>query len=441
MQSPTMDRLEREVRELRPVRPVGRVTRATHGLVTVEALAQVAALGDGLRIDTSVGAMRAEVVDLRQDGVVALIDGPGAGVQLGDRATCIGPPSLLPDKSWLGRVIDPHGAPLDGRHLRRGPRARPIHGPPPKVQDRRGLGARLSTGMALFDTLLPLARGQRIGLFAGSGVGKSTLLGRFANGVEADVVVLVLVGERGREVREFAEKILDETGKARSVMIVATSDQPPLTRRQALWSGMTVAEYFRDAGLHVLFLADSITRFAEAHREVALASGELAALRGFPPSMLQLITQMAERAGPGETSAAGDISAVMTVLVAGSDMDEPVADALRGTLDGHVVMDRAIAERGRFPAVDVVRSVSRSLPEAATGSEMTIIARTRRMLALYDRAEIMVQSGLYTAGADPELDAAVALFPRLDAFLSETIPAGPEAAFARLASLLRQVIG
>jgi flagellum-specific ATP synthase len=288
----------------------------------------------------------------------------------------------------------------------------------------------------VFDTLLPLDRGQRIGLFAGSGVGKSSLLAKLARGVEADIVVIALIGERGRELREFTERVLGPDGMARSVVVTATSDQSPLVRRRCAWAAMAVAEHFRDKGLHVLLLADSITRFAEAHREVALAGGEDASLRGYPPSLAPAIMALAERAGPGPEGS-GDITAVFSVLVAGSDMDEPVADILRGTIDGHVVLDRRIAERGRFPAIDLLRSVSRSLPEAATPEENILIAQTRRLLGTWDRAEMMIQAGLYARGSDPQIDLAVKVWPALDGFLAEDAPAdGIGGSFRRLAAAL-----
>jgi flagellum-specific ATP synthase len=296
------------------------------------------------------------------------------------------------------------------------------------------MGARLATGLAVFDTLLPLVRGQRLGLFAGSGVGKSSLLSRFARGVEADVVVVALIGERGRELRDFVEEVLGPEGMARAVVVAATSDRPPTVRRRCALAAMAVAEHFRDRGAQVLLLADSITRFAEAHREVAVTAGEAGSLGGFPPSTAHAIMALAERAGPG-TGTAGDITAIFSVLVAGSDMEGPVADILRGVLDGHVVLDRRIAERGRYPAVDVLRSVSRSLPRAAAAAENALIAAARRHLGAWDRAELMVQAGLYAAGSDPAVDAAVRLFPALDAFVTED-SSGPEAAFARLAAIL-----
>jgi flagellum-specific ATP synthase len=291
--------------------------------------------------------------------------------------------------------------------------------------------------MAVFDTLLPLVRGQRIGLFAGSGVGKSHLLANFAQGMQADVVVLALVGERGREVLDFVNTILGPEGMARTVVVAATSDRSPLERRRCPLAAMTIAEHFRDQGKHVLYLADSITRFAEAHREVAVASGEMPALRGHPPSVANQIMRLAERAGPG-LNGVGDITAVFSVLVAGSDMEEPIADILRGVLDGHVVLDRKIAERGRYPAIDLLRSVSRSLPGAATPQENEQIQNVRRLLGAYAKSETMVRAGLYREDEDPVLDQAIKIWEDLDAFLASPSPDGPAAAFQQLELILRR---
>ena len=283
-------------------------------------------------------------------------------------------------------------------------------------------------------------RGQRIGLFAGSGVGKSSLLGHFARALAADVVVIALIGERGRELRDFVEAVLGPEGMTRAVVVAATSDQPAVVRRRCAWAAMCVAEHFRDQGRHVVFLADSVTRFAEAHREVATAAGEAPVLRGYPASTAHAIMSLCERAGPGPQGA-GDITAVFTVLVAGSDMEEPVADILRGVLDGHVVLDREIAERGRYPAIDVLRSVSRSLPAAASEPENNLIAQARAALGTYARSETMIRAGLYTPGNDAALDRAVEAWPALDAFLAEAEPQDAGHSFDRLALLLRRATG
>jgi flagellum-specific ATP synthase len=418
---------------------VGRVAGISGGTVLVRGLQRACGLGDRVILHRSGQPFGGEVVRIDGEGAAILPDAPMEGLAIGDAVETEGRSEIAPDDSWIGRVIDPFGNPLDGRPLLRGVQARGLRPEAPAAASRRRLGGRLETGVAVFDTLLPLVRGQRLGLFAGSGVGKSSLLGKFARGVEADVVVIALVGERGRELREFTERVLGPHGLARSVVVTATSDQSPLVRRRCAWTAMAVAEHFRDLGAHVLLLVDSITRFAEAHREVALAGGEQAALRGYPPSVSHAIMALAERAGPGPEGK-GDITAVFTVLVAGSDMDEPVADILRGVLDGHVVLDRQIAERGRFPAINLLRSVSRSLPEAATGPENTLIGEARRLLGAWDRSELMIQAGLYAKGSDPLVDQAIRVWPGLDAFLGEDAPPdGISGSFQRLAACLAPV--
>ncbi|PQO22868.1 flagellum-specific ATP synthase FliI [Rhodobacteraceae bacterium WD3A24] len=433
---PELGNLHKRVSEFDARRQRGRVSEIGRGAITVRGLSQVACLGDRVRLTCRDGRdLGGEVIRVAREEVSILADGPGEGAAIGDPVLHLGAADISPDDGWMGRVVDPFGTPLDGRPLARGAQTRQLRGAPPAAAQRRLLGARLRTGMAVFDTLLPLVRGQRLGLFAGSGVGKSTLLGRFARGVEADAVVIALIGERGREVQEFVTRVLGEEGMARSVVVAATSDQSPLLRRRAAWAAMAVAEHFRDQGRHVLMLVDSITRFAEAHREIAVAAGEEANLRGFPPSTAPLIMALAERAGTGGAGQ-GDITAVLSVLVAGSDMEEPLADITRGALDGHVVLDRAIAERGRFPAVDLLRSVSRSLPDAASAQENGLIARARELLGAYERAELMIQAGLYAEGSDPLVDAAMKIWPALDGFLAEDAPDGTDAAFSRLEALL-----
>jgi flagellum-specific ATP synthase len=427
------DALVSEISTVSRTARLGRVAEVARGTVVVRGIEDVATLGDRVLIDHHMGG---EVVAIRPDATTVLTDALAEGVAIGAPVKLLGRSELAPDLSWVGRIIDPFGTPLDGRPLFRGPVARPLMAPAPPAARRRRLGDRLETGVAVFDTLLPLVRGQRIGLFAGSGVGKSTLLGKFARGVTADIVVIALVGERGRELREFIDRVLGPEGMSRAIVVTATSDQSALVRRRCAWAAMTVAEHFRDQGMHVLLLADSVTRFAEAHREVALAGGEVASLRGYPPSVAPTIMAWAERAGPGEEGS-GDITAVFSVLVAGSDMEETIADILRGVLDGHVVMDRKIAERGRFPAIDLLRSVSRSLPEAASAEENAQIAIARRLLGAYDRAEMMIQAGLYAKGSDALIDQAIKVWPALDGFLAEDAPAdGIAGSFSRLQAAL-----
>lgn len=430
--------LDAELAVARPVREIGRVSAVEGNVLSVRGLSATCRIGDLARVWLQDGStLTGEVIQLHGEEMTLLPDNTPDGVSIGDRVALRAQSGLSPSNAWIGRVVDPYGNPLDGAPLLRGPEPRPLKASPPPPAERRALGARIETGMAGFNTVLPLVRGQRLGLFAGAGVGKSSLMGQFARQMKADVVVIALIGERGRELREFIENVLGKEGLKRSVIVAATSDQSPLLRRRCAWAAMSVAEHFRDQGLHVLFLADSITRFAEAHREVAIAAGELPALRGYPPSTSHMIMSLCERAGPGSATQ-GDITAVLSVLVAGSDMDEPIADILRGVLDGHVVLDRKIAERGRFPAVDLLRSVSRSLPAAASTKENELILEARRLIGSYEQSATMIRAGLYSEGSDPVLDVAIRAWPELDAFLGNPNQIDIETAFSRLALLLRR---
>ncbi len=423
-----------EIAELRPVHRSGLVSSVGAGALEISGIGIQARVGDLVEVDGRDGATaKGEVVALTRDAVKVMTYGPCDGVGLTDAARLTPMISARPANSWIGRVIDAFGEPLDGMPLERGTNFVDLKATPPPAADRKPMGVRLRTGLGALDTMLPLAKGQRIGIFAGSGIGKSSLLASMARGVEADLVVFALIGERGREVRHFIDDVLGPEGMARSVVISATSDQSPLVKRRAGWMAMSVAEYFRDQGKHVLFLADSITRMAESHREIALTAGEAPSLRAFPPSTANLISGFAERAGPG-TDGSGDITAVFSVLVAGSDMEEPVADITRGVLDGHIVLDREIAERGRFPAIDVRRSVSRSLPDVATDEQNTLIEHARRVLGTYEMAAPMIQTGLYTAGSDPEIDEAMRVWPLMDRFFTQTDCPNPVAAFENLAA-------
>ncbi len=333
---------------------------------------------------------------------------------------------LAPGEAWLGRVIDPLGRPLDGGGpLPPGPVSRPVRAAPPPAAGRARLGPRLALGVRALDCFATTRQGQRLGLFSGSGVGKSTLLAMLARGAAADVTVLALVGERGREVREFIEDELGPEGLARAVIVVATSDAPPLLRREAAHAAMTVAEHFRDQGRQVLLMMDSVTRFCLALREIGLSAGEPPATRGYPPSVFAELPRLLERAGPGrqprpdDPRPPGHITALFTVLVEGDDHNEPVADAVRGILDGHVVLDRRIAEAGRYPAVDVLRSLSRAAAGCLDAEETALVRRARAILALYADMADLLRLGAYRAGTDPAVDEAVALAPRIEAVLAQ----------------------
>lgn len=389
-----------------------------------------------------------EVISVSQDTITAISFSDGSDLQIGSAVAIRPEPSVIVGDNWLGRIVGYDGKVAGAtsnmmvQHLK--------SGPPPATM-RRGIGNRLSTGWMVCDALLPICRGQRMGLFAGSGVGKSTLLGALANSIEADRVVIGLIGERSREVREFATSVLTPQVRSKAVIVSATAGEPPAAKKRAAYCAMTAAEHFRDQGHHVLLLMDSVTRFAEAHREIALLAGEQPALHAFPPSTVRTVAELLERAGPGAMTdnagsgtgsdagpgaGAGDITAIFSVLVAGSDLEEPVADMMRGILDGHIVLSREIAERGRYPAVNVLASVSRALPKAASESESALIHKARAVIATYEDALPMVQAGLYQAGTDSAIDEALTVFPKLDAFIATPNPDSIDAAFATLSNCL-----
>lgn len=437
-QAARLKSFQNRLSQIQIARTVGRVSQVERGMIFATGLDQEAHIGDRAEVGRRSGTtLRGEVVQLTANGIILLPDGSVDGVALGDRVLLDRNTGISPGTHWVGRIIDPDGNPLDGAPLLPGLSPRPLQTSPPAAAARRHLGARMDTGHVVFDTMLPIVRGQRIGLFAGSGVGKSSLMGNLAKTMSADIVVVALVGERGREVRHFVENVLGPEGRARTIVVAATSDQSALVRRRCAWTAMAVAEYFRDLGQSVLLLADSITRFAEAHREVAVAAGESPVLRGFPPSTSHLIMSLCERAGPGADDQ-GDITAVFSVLVAGSDMDEPIADILRGVLDGHVVLDRSIAERGRFPAVDVLRSVSRSLPAAAAADENELINAVRRHFSVYSHNQMMITAGLYTQGTDPEIDMAMQVWSSLDNAMGGTHSQSCAHSFDQLKLALRR---
>ncbi|WP_184017350.1 flagellar protein export ATPase FliI [Sphingobium boeckii] len=424
------------LRALEPDRRYGRVVAVRGALIEIEGLAGAAQIGSRIRVG---GAVDAEVIGLDRGIAHCLPFSYPQGIASGTRADLVGGAfAIKPSSAWLGRMIDGLGRPIDGsRPLPAGGQSRLIRGMPPHASARARVGRKIETGVAALDIFAPLCEGQRLGLFAGSGVGKSTLLSMIARWTECDVAVIGLIGERGREVQEFVEDDLGPEGMARSVVVVATSDEPALMRRQAAWTTMAVAEHFRDQGLHVLCLMDSVTRFAMAQREIGLASGEPPATKGYTPTVFAELPRLLERAGPGVVGQ-GSITGLFTVLVDGDDHNEPVADAVRGILDGHVVITRRIAERGRYPAIDVLKSISRTLPRAHEPEQNRICLAARRILSTYGDMEEMVRLGAYRAGSSEEVDRAVRLAPQIEALLNQAKDARrfSEDGFAALAALV-----
>ncbi|MEI9887310.1 MAG: FliI/YscN family ATPase [Rhizomicrobium sp.] len=347
-----MHALLKDIADISTTRRFGRVARLEGLLVEVTGAAGAISLGGQVHLSTSSDKrISCEVVGFRDGRALVMPLGNLDGLTLGARADFDDSPAVIfPSQAWLGRVIDGFGNPSDGKGpLPAGPEAYPLKASPPPAASRARVGAKLDLGVRALNAFATCCQGQRMGIFSGSGVGKSTLLSMLARNSDADAIVIALVGERGREVKEFVEDDLGEEGLARSVVVAATSDEPPLVRRQAAYLAMAVAEQLRDSGLHVLLLMDSVTRFAMAQREVGLSAGEPPASKGYTPTVFAELPRLLERAGPGFADGQGSITGLFTVLVEGDDHNEPVADAVRGILDGHIVLERNIAERGRFP--------------------------------------------------------------------------------------------
>jgi len=322
----------------------------------------------------------------------------------------------------LGRVLDGLGRPIDGRGSLNTTENAPIYNAAPHPLRRQAIAEPLVTGVRAIDGLLTIGKGQRMGIFAGSGVGKSMLMGAIARGSRADVSVIALVGERGREVQEFVDRDLGRVGLARSVVVVSTSDQPALVRLKAAWVATTVAEFYREQGLDVILLMDSVTRFAMAQREVGLAIGEPPASKGYTPSVFSLMPKLLERAGTAER---GSITGFFTVLVEGDDFNEPICDAARSILDGHIMLTRDLAARNHYPAIDVLNSISRVMPAVTTPEHRGNAAKVRKLMATYEKARDLVNIGAYVAGTDPEIDAALAALPALMGFLQQGVEFAP----------------
>lgn len=404
--------------------------------VHVKGLSGIIGLGNRISITGENNRqLLGEVISLEDDICTAMMYERTSGVRIGQKAFLHSDLPPRPSDDWVGKVLDHSGRTVEGSQPASGTKSVNLRAMPPKAILRRPLGPRLKTGVSAIDTFLPLCQGQRTGLFAGSGVGKSSLLGALARGSNADINIIALIGERGREVRSFVEDTLGEEGMKKSILFVSTSDESSALRLRTAQLAIATAEHFRDEGSQVLFLCDSLTRYADAHRDVALTAGEVPSLRAYPPSTFGALSALCERTGPG-TGENGDITAIFSVLVAGSNMEEPIADMVRGILDGHIILDREIAERGRYPAINLSRSVSRSLPEAATPEQNTILNAARRYVRIYEDSKTLIQAGLYASGSDPEIDKSVEIYPALDQFLGESSGADIEEKFETLKALL-----
>jgi flagellum-specific ATP synthase len=418
------------------VEVTGHVTEISATSFRVDGLTPFLRLGDRIEIVGNTAGM-GEIVRIDAYGAVVKPFASRVEIGLGARARVAHRVTLQPDASWRGRIVDALGLPIDGEGpLSQGPTPMPIDAEPPGAMRRARVTEKIATGIRAIDVFTPLCAGQRLGIFAGSGVGKSTLLSMLARAAGFDTVVVALVGERGRELREFIEEALG-AARGSAVVVASTSDESAMRRRLAPRTAMSIAEYFRDQGQSVLLIIDSVTRYAHAARDVALAAGEPAVARGYPPSVFSDLPKLLERAGPG-VEGSGSITGVFSVLVDGDDHNDPVADSIRGTLDGHVVLSRAIAEQGRYPAIDILASISRLSHHVWSPEQRALVMRLRTLVARYEDTRDLRLMGGYQAGADAELDQAVLAVPKLYTALNQ-LPHSPSSTdgFRDLAEALR----
>jgi len=413
---------------------IGRVVRSV-GLL-IESTGPRASVGSICEIASSTGPpLAVEVVGFQDSTLLTVPLGDTSGIRPGDRVIARGTVASVPvGQALLGQVVDALGRPLDGSRLQL-PDRYPLHPAPLNPLARDPVAQPIGTGVRAIDGILTCGRGQRIGLFGGSGVGKSTLLGMLTRGTAADVIVLGLVGERGREVRGFLDHDLGPEGRKRSVVVVSTSDNPPLLRMRAAYTATSIAEYFRDQGQNVLLLMDSVTRFAMAQREVGLAAGEPPTTKGYPPSVFAELPALLERAGA--VQGRGSITAIYTVLVDGDDHNEPIADAVRAILDGHVVLSRDLASRNHYPAIDILRSVSRTMPDVTDARHREKAGVVRSWMSAIRDTEDLVSVGAYVPGANPKVDEARARAGAIEAFLCQ--PADTLCGFADAAKALQEL--
>ncbi|MFA7324604.1 MAG: FliI/YscN family ATPase [Candidatus Nanopelagicales bacterium] len=426
--------LERGLGAVAP-RITGEVTAVTGLTIWVEGV--LAAIGDIVVLELPQSRLRAEVVGVHGSRMACMPLGVTTGVSPGTRVTSTGRPLQVPVGMELkGRVLNGLGEPIDGGAPIDALASVSIDNTAPSPLSRQRIREQLQLGVRAIDALTPVGHGQRMGIFAGSGVGKSTLLSMIARNTTADVVVVALVGERGREVREFLENDLGAEGLKRSVVVVATSDEPPVVRLRAAFSATRIAEWFRDQGLNVLLFMDSITRTMMAQREVGLSAGEPPATRGYPPSAFALLPRLLERAGPAEF---GTITGIYTVLLEGDDVHDPIGDTARSILDGHIVLDRDLAHANHYPAIDVLGSISRVAPAVTDAEQRDAISKVRRIMSAYREAKVLIDVGAYVAGANDDVDTARALMPEINAFLRQAVedPSDLDDTWQQLFTLVR----
>ena len=421
-----LENIVNEINKLEPSAYYGRVTAVQGLFIEVSGIRSPLTIGDRCNVHTThKKIVPCELVSFKGDKLLLMPYGSLQGIGPGCRVDVENAaPVIYPHVSWLGRIVNAFGEAIDGKGpLIKGNKPYFIKTSPPPAAFRDRVCGKVDLGVKAVNTFLTICKGQRMGIFAGSGVGKSTLMSMMAKHTSSDVSVIGLIGERGREAKEFVEDVLGKEGLEKSVLVLATSDESPLMRRQAAYVTMAVAEYFRDLNKDVLCMMDSITRFAMAQREISLSVGEPPASKGYTPSVFAVLPRLLERAGPGASNGpdacGGTITGLFTVLVDGDDHNEPVADAVRSILDGHIVLDRAIAERNRYPAINILRSISRTMPDCDTPEEFALVSKARKYIAAYEDMAELIRLGAYKAGSNRGVDEAIFYYPKIEEFLSQ----------------------
>ena len=419
----TRQHLLQEIDRMSGVIATGKVVAVKGLLIECAGIEELLSVGARCAVQGSLGSAHevlCEVVGFREKVALLMPFSSVEGIGLGAKVTVVSNASSVePSDAWLGRIVDAMGNPIDGKGpLMRGGIPYLLRANPLPAANRARVAGKMDMGVRAINTFLTTCRGQRLGIFAGSGVGKSILMSMLARYSQADINVIGLVGERGREVQEFIEDDLGEEGLKRSIVVVATSSDSALLRKQAAYTTMAIAEYFRDQNKNVLCLMDSVTRFAMAQREIGLSAGEPPTTKGYTPTVFAELPRLLARAGPG-LPGSGSITGMFTVLVEGDDTNEPIADAVRGILDGHIVLDREIAQRGRYPAINILKSVSRMLPDANSEYENQLLTIARRFMSTYENMAELIRLGAYRRGTDPEVDRAMQFYPQLETFISQ----------------------
>ena len=414
------DNIIQAMKKIDPTSYYGRVSGVQGLFVEVSGILSPLAVGDRCNIVNNRGEkVVSEIVSFKNDKILLMPYGSMDGIGVNCLVEIVdAKPVIYPHPSWLGRIVNAFGEAIDGKGpLIKGNKPYFIKSSPPPAQFRDRVNGKVDLGIKAVNAFLTICKGQRMGIFAGSGVGKSTLMSMMARHTNSDISIIGLIGERGREAKEFVEDVLGEDGLKKSVLVLATSDESPLLRRQAAYVTMAIAEYFRDENKDVLCMMDSITRFAMAQREISLSVGEPPASKGYTPSVFAELPRLLERAGPG--TGKGSITGLFTVLVDGDDHNEPVADAVRSILDGHIVLDRSIAERNRYPAINILRSISRTMPDCDTDEEAALVAKAKKYISSYEDMAELIRLGAYKKGSSREVDEAIFYYPMIEEFLSQ----------------------